>query len=73
MQEESINETCAKRPDGKYELRLSEIWTVEYEEHPATGLWQAEIFKHDVPEWRAIDYASLEEARQAAQSYYDQV
>jgi hypothetical protein len=57
---------------GKYEEDLGAGWFAEYSEDPANGLWQVEIFKHDVPEWRAMDYASLEEARQAAQGFYAQ-
>jgi len=68
-----VNDTLGTRPDGKFEDRLSDAWSAEYSEHPTTGLWQIEIFKQDVCEWHAIDFDSLEEARRAAQDYYDQV
>lgn len=61
------------RRDGKFEERFGNGWTAEYSEHPATGLWQVEIFRHDVCEWHGIDYESLEEARQVAQDHYAQV
>lgn len=72
-QEESVNDTCIKRPDGKYEERFSEMWVAEYAEDPATSLWHVEIFKHDLSEWRSIDHTSLQEARQAARDFYDQI
>jgi len=68
-----VNEDAImKRLDGKYEERLSEVWVVEYSENPGTGLWEVEIFKHDVPEWHSIDFESLEDARQAAYNFYNQ-
>lgn len=66
------DDALVKRLDGKYEERLSEVWLVEYSENPGTGLWEVEIFKNDVPEWRSIDFESLEDARQAAYNFYDQ-
>ena len=68
-----MNIVLKKRPDGKYEEKLGGFWFAEYSEHPVTGLWQVEVFKRDVPELFAIDYASLEDARQAAQNYYNQI
>lgn len=68
-----MNDTLVKRPDGKYEERLDQIWVAEYADDPATGLWEAEVFKHDVAEWHSTNYASLEDARQAVQSYYNQI
>ncbi len=68
-----MNDGPVRRTDGKYEERLSDLWVVEYAEDPATGLWQLDIFKHDVPEWRDIGYPSLEEARRAAKEYYSQL
>lgn len=68
-----MNNSLTKRPDGKYEEELGELWTAEYSEHPDTGLWQVELFKHDVAEFLGTDFASLEEARLAAKDYYGQV
>ena len=68
-----MTKPLVKRPDGKYEESLGEIWTAEYAENTETGLWEVEILKHDVPEWHTIGYASLEDARQAARDNYDQV
>ncbi len=68
-----MNDTPARRKDGKYEEKLGETWVAEYAEDPVTGLWQVEIFKHDVPEWRDIGYTTLEEASQSAKDYYNQL
>ena len=65
--------TPVKRLDGKYEERLGDIWTAQYSEDPATGLWQVVILKHDVLEWRGSGYTSIEEAQKSAQEYYDQL
>lgn len=62
-----------KRVDGKYQEKLDELWVAEYTEDPVTSLWAVDIFKHDTAEWRSTDYISLEEARQAARNYYDQI
>jgi hypothetical protein len=66
------NNALVKRLDGKYEERLSDTWVVEYSENPGTGLWEVEVFKNDVPEWRNMDFDSLDEARQAAYDFYNQ-
>ena len=66
------SDPLVKRHDGKYEERLSESWLVEYSENPDSGLWEVEVFKNDVPEWHSLDFDSLEEARQAAQDFYNQ-
>ena len=66
------NDPLVKRLDGKYEERLSETWLVEYSESPDTGLWEVEVFKNDVPEWRSLDFDSLEDAQQAAYDFYNQ-
>ena len=66
------DDVLVKRLDGKYEERLSETWVAEYSENPATDLWVVEVFKNDVPEWRSMDFDSLEDARQAAYNFYDQ-
>ena len=71
--ESTMPESLVKRPDGKYEESLGEIWIAEYAENPETGLWEVDVLKHDLPEWRNIGYASVEDARQAAHDYYDQV
>ena len=62
-----------KAQDGTLEETLGESWTVAYSEEPATGLWTAVVYKHDVIEWRSGGYASLEDARQAAEEFYKQV
>lgn len=66
------NDAIVKRLDGKYEERLSETWVVEYSENSDTGLWEVEVFKNAVPEWRSMDFESLEDARQAAYDFYNQ-
>ncbi len=58
---------------GVVRERFSPQWYAEYSEDPDSGLWQAELFKHDVPEWREPGLASLGEAREAARYYYDQL
>lgn len=61
-----------QRTDGKYEEWLDDTWSAEYAEDIVTGLWRVDVFQHDVPEWTATDFESLEAARQAAQYYYAQ-
>jgi hypothetical protein len=61
-----------KRLDGKLEERLDESWVAELSENRESGLWEVELFKHDVPQWHGLDFASLDEARQAMLSYFDQ-
>ncbi len=73
VRESAMTEPLVKRTDGKYEESLGEILVAEYAENPESGLWEVEILKHDVSEWHTIGYASLEDARQAAHDYYDQV
>jgi hypothetical protein len=68
-----VNEIVTQRTDGKYEERLDEVWLAEYSEDPGSGLWQVEIFKHNLAEWHGTEYTSLEEARQAAQEFYNQI
>lgn len=48
-------------------------WTAEYSEDAATGLWTVEVFHHDVAEWRSVGFSTLEDAREAARAYYDQL
>lgn len=59
--------------NGVYRENLDAIWYSEYLEDSLTGLWRVDIFKHDVPEWHSVDHPSLEEARDAAQNYYNQI
>lgn len=72
VREGMSTEPLVKRPDGKYEESLGDIWVAEYAENSETDLWEVKVLKHDVPEWQASGYASLEDARQAAYNYYDQ-
>ena len=62
-----------KRADGKYEERLEDNWLFEYFEEPQTGLWRVEVFQHNVSEWMSTDFSSLEEARESAHNYFDQL
>jgi hypothetical protein len=71
--ERSMTGTLIKRPDGKYEESMGEIWIAEYAENTESGLWEVEILKHAVSEWQDGDYASLDDARTAAHDYYNQV
>jgi len=73
VREGMLTEPIVKRTDGKYEETLGDIWVAEYAENSETDLWDVEVLKHDVAEWQTRGYASLEEARQAAHDYYDQV
>lgn len=59
--------------NGVVREHFSSVWYAEYSEDLDSGLWQAELFKHDVPEWREPGLASLSEAREAARAYYDQL
>lgn len=68
-----MNDTeISRRKDGKFEEQLGDNWTAEYSEDPGTGLWEVEVFKHDVPEWHEIDLDSLEDARRSAFEFYRQ-
>jgi hypothetical protein len=60
-----------KRVDGKYEEKLDDHWIAEYFEDPMNGLFEVEIFHHDVSRWFAANYASLEEAQEAAREYFN--
>jgi hypothetical protein len=60
------------RRDGKYEERLDDWHTAEYFEDPQTGLWRADVYHHESPEWTSTDHGSLEEAARAAREYVDQ-
>ena len=71
--EQAAGNVLVKRLDGIYEERLGDIWTAQYSPEPATGLWQVEILKDDVLEWQTSGYTSIEEARQSAQEYYNQL
>jgi len=51
---------------------FSHDWRAEYTEDPKTGLWNVELFKHDVSKWVAIDQVSLACARECARNFYDQ-
>lgn len=62
-----------KRSDGKYEERLVNDWLIEYFEEPLSGLWRVELFQHNIAEWTSTDFSSLEEARDAAYNYVDQL
>jgi hypothetical protein len=59
--------------DGEFQEKLSKDWTAEYSEDKLSGLWQVTVSKHDVVEWQDDDYASLQDAVQAAREYYNQV
>lgn len=67
-----MSEGVTKRADGTYEEKLGGKWLAIYTEAPQNGLWEVEVFKHDVAEWYSTEFASLEDARQAAQNFYDQ-
>ena len=69
---DTMDDGPKKRADGKYEEKLDDVWIAEYAEDPDTGLWETEIFKHDVSEWHMKGYATLDECRQAAREFYDQ-
>ena len=66
------NDIVVKRLDGKYEQQLGGNWVAEYSEDSLTGLWHIELFLHNVSEWNAMDYPSLEEAQEAARDYVAQ-
>jgi hypothetical protein len=67
-----MSQEPVKRPDGIYEERLGDIWTAEYAEDVETGLWEAVVFKHDVPQWGETGYSTLLDAQRAARAFYDQ-
>lgn len=73
VQEGMLTEPVVKRTDGKYEETLGDTWVAEYAENSETDLWDVEVLNRDVVEWQTSGYASLEQARQAAHDYYDQV
>lgn len=65
--------TLIEQPNGIFREMLNDNWYVEYSEDPDTGLWQANVFKNDVAEWKNTDFESVEEARQAAAEFYEQL
>lgn len=62
-----------QRLAGTYDETLGGVWTAKYAEDPDTGLWTVEIFRHDVPEWKETGYATLEDCREGAREFYNQV
>jgi hypothetical protein len=62
-----------QRIDGVFEETFNEVWSAEYAEDETNGLWRVDIFKEEVPEWQALDFDSLEAAREAAQDCYNQL
>ena len=70
---EAASSTLNRRLDGNYEESLGNNWIAKYAENTESGLWDVEVFKHDVSEWQATGYASLDDAREAAEEYYEQV
>jgi len=60
-----------KRLDGKYEEKLDVYWIAEYFEDPTNGLYEVEVFHHDVSRWFAANFNSLEEGQDAAREYYN--
>ena len=62
----------ALQSNGKRVQQLGEKWTAEYFEDAASGLWRAELFHREVPEWASVNHASLEEAARAVREYLDQ-
>jgi hypothetical protein len=65
-------DTLVRRRDGKLEERVGEDWVAEYSENSDSGLWEAEVFKHDVPEWHGLDFGTLEQARAPVWNFHDQ-
>lgn len=59
-----------EQANGVFREMLNGSWYVEYSADPDTGLWQANVFKHDVAEWKNMDFESLEDARQAVEEFY---
>lgn len=68
-----MNDRLIKRADGTFEESLGEAWVARYTENEATGLWEVEVFEHDVVEWRSTGYGSIDDCRRAALEYYDQI
>lgn len=62
-----------RRADGILEETFNPPWYAEYLEDADTGLWQVRVFKRDVRAWTDTGLESLDEARQAALDFYDQV
>lgn len=60
-------------PDGEFQEKLSKDWLAEYTEDKLSGLWQVAVYRHHVVEWQDEDYASLQDAVQAAREYYNEV
>jgi hypothetical protein len=68
-----MGEALRKTRDGTFEETFGAPWSAEYAEDAANGLWRVVVYRHDVIEWRGHGYASLEEARRAAEEFYRQV
>lgn len=71
--QESGSSGLIEQGNGVFREMLNGSWYVEYSENPDTGLWQADVFKNDVAEWKNMDFESLEEARQAVVEFYTQL
>lgn len=69
----TINPPVVPQANGKYAQQLGDKWFAEYFEDPQTGLWRAEIYHRDVPEWLSVDHTSVQEAARAAREYFDQL
>lgn len=59
-----------EQADGVFSELLYDSWIAEYTENAETGLWQADVFKGDVGEWKTAGFESLEEACQAVRDLY---
>lgn len=61
-----------KGQNGVLREQFSASWYADYSEDPNSGLWRAEVYKHDVPEWCEVDLESLRVAMELARDFYQQ-
>lgn len=70
---DSVRERESGGYHGLIREALADGWYAEYALEPGSGLWRADVFKRDIAEWRRIDFASLEEAKQAVGDFFARV
>jgi|GEM_PF-419348 hypothetical protein len=61
-----------KAQNGVLREQFNASWYADYSEDPNSGLWRAEVYKHNVPEWCEVDLESLRVAMELARDFYQQ-
>lgn len=69
----TIDPPITLQSNGKRVQQPADRWVAEYFEDPASGLWRAELFHREVPEWVSVNHSSLQEAARAVREYLAQL